>query len=118
MAAAEAILVGNRYLSDFALQYNASVAVVPTVVDSTRYQPKLKYSTHQGVRLVWIGTPITAAFLHRLLRPLTHCIISILSLGCDWLARETYCARSSHLRRWWSGLKPPKQSCWPSVTWD
>ncbi|MFZ1133867.1 MAG: glycosyltransferase family 4 protein [Candidatus Korobacteraceae bacterium] len=63
MAAAEAILVGNRYLSDFALQYNASVSIVPTVVDSTRYQPKLKYSTHQGVRLVWIGTPITAAFL-------------------------------------------------------
>jgi glycosyltransferase involved in cell wall biosynthesis len=63
MAAAETVVVGNRYLSDFALQYSASVRIIPTVVDNSRYQPKANYSAHPGVRLVWIGTSFTSRFL-------------------------------------------------------
>jgi glycosyltransferase involved in cell wall biosynthesis len=72
MAQAEAVVVGNRHLADFAAQHCSNVHVIPTVVDIARYIPKQDYSAvhrssaDEGVRLVWIGTPVTAAFLKEL----------------------------------------------------
>ena len=63
MAAAEAVVAGNRYLADFASRHNPNVHLIPTVVDTSRYTPKTDYSAPRGVRLVWIGTPVTASFL-------------------------------------------------------
>lgn len=71
MAAAEAVVAGNRYLADFASKHNANVHVIPTVVDTNRYQPKTDYAADKGVRLVWIGTPITASFLRPIVPALT-----------------------------------------------
>jgi glycosyltransferase involved in cell wall biosynthesis len=66
MASAEAVVVGNRHLRDFASQHNRNVHVIPTVVDLARYKVKQNYSAPQGVKLVWIGTPVTAGFLKQL----------------------------------------------------
>ena len=63
MAAAEAVVVGNRYLEDFARLYNSNVHIIPTVVDTSRYAVKQDYSRREGIKLVWIGTPVTAEFL-------------------------------------------------------
>ena len=63
MARAEAVVVGNHYLENFAARYSRSVHVIPTVVDVARYIPKQVYSAGEAVRLVWIGTPVTAEFL-------------------------------------------------------
>ena len=71
MAAAEAVVVGNRHLAEFAALYNTNVHVIPTVVDTSRYTPKTDYAADQGVRLVWIGTPITASYLRPIISTLT-----------------------------------------------
>jgi len=63
MAQAEAVVVGNRHLESFAARHSRNVHVIPTVVDVARYTPKHFDSTAAGVRLVWIGTPVTAEFL-------------------------------------------------------
>ena len=63
MAQAEAVVVGNRHLESFAARHSRNVHVIPTVVDVARYTAKQDYSAAEGVRLVWIGTPVTAEFL-------------------------------------------------------
>jgi glycosyltransferase involved in cell wall biosynthesis len=63
MAQAEAVVVGNRHLEAFASRHCRNVHVIPTVVDVARYIVKQNYSAAAGVRLVWIGTPVTAEFL-------------------------------------------------------
>lgn len=73
MAAAEAVVVGNRYLEDFAARYNRNVRLIPTVVDTSLYKPKQHYTAPQGVRLVWIGTPNTAV----LMKPLVPLIVAL-----------------------------------------
>ncbi len=62
MSAAEAVIVGNRWLADFARHCSANVHIIPTVVDTRRYTPKQNYSGNR-VKLVWIGTPVTATYL-------------------------------------------------------
>src|SRR5271165_4161793 len=71
MAAAEAVVVGNRYLEEYAARHSRNVHLIPTVVDTSRYEPKQDYAAHEGVRLVWIGTPITAGFLQPMAPVLT-----------------------------------------------
>jgi glycosyltransferase involved in cell wall biosynthesis len=66
MAMAEAVVVGNRYLEAFAAEHSRNVHLIPTVVDVSRYAAKRDYSATGGVRLVWIGTPVTAEFLKEL----------------------------------------------------
>lgn len=63
MAQAEAVVVGNRHLESFAARHSGNVHVIPTVVDVARYTAKQNYLASEGVRLVWIGTPVTAEFL-------------------------------------------------------
>lgn len=70
MAAAEAVVVGNRHLADFALRHNSNVRIIPTVVDPHRYTPKRNYEA-AAVRLVWIGTPETAWCLHSIAGAIT-----------------------------------------------
>jgi glycosyltransferase involved in cell wall biosynthesis len=66
MARAEAVVAGNRHLQAFAARYSRNVHVIPTVVDVARYAGKQNDLASAGVRLVWIGTPLTAEFLQPL----------------------------------------------------
>jgi glycosyltransferase involved in cell wall biosynthesis len=63
MAAAEAVVVGNRYLAEFASRHNSNVHIIPTTIDVARYTPNQNHDVGEGVRLVWIGTPFTARFV-------------------------------------------------------
>ncbi len=73
MAKAEAVVVGNHSLESFAVRHSRNVHVIPTVVDVARYMVKQDmvkqdvakqvHSAAEAVRLVWIGTPVTAEFL-------------------------------------------------------
>lgn len=63
MAQSEAVVVGNLHLESFARRHSRNVHVIPTVVDVARYTAKQDYSAVESVRLVWIGTPVTAEFL-------------------------------------------------------
>ena len=71
MTAADAVVVGNRYLEEYARQYSSNVHVIPTVVDTRRYQVRQDSPTQDHVRLVWIGTPVTAEFLRPIAPGLT-----------------------------------------------
>lgn len=59
LASARAVVVGNAHLEEFARRHNSNVYVVPTTVDLALYRPKKEFSKGT-VRVVWIGTPITA----------------------------------------------------------
>lgn len=61
------VLAGNDYLADYARRFSASVAVVPTCVDTNVFVPRTT-PRPAGAPLVlgWIGTPTTAAYLKSL----------------------------------------------------
>jgi glycosyltransferase involved in cell wall biosynthesis len=63
MASAEAVVVGNLYLADYARQFTTRVCVIPTVVDLSCYHARTGAHTSDTVRVGWIGTPITANLL-------------------------------------------------------
>jgi glycosyltransferase involved in cell wall biosynthesis len=67
MASAEAVVVGNRYLAGYAQQFAKRVTLIPTVVDLARYPQRRRTIGVKIVRVVWIGTPITAGMLEPLL---------------------------------------------------
>jgi len=61
------VLAGNDYLANYARQFNPSVAVLPTCVDTNVFVPR-RTPRASGAPLVigWIGTPTTAAYLKSL----------------------------------------------------
>ena len=66
MAAAETVVVGNGYLADYARQFSQRVRVIPTVVDLSRYPERSTTTITDIIRVVWIGTPVTAHLLKAL----------------------------------------------------
>ena len=51
------ITVGNSYLAEYARQYNDNVYVVPTSIDTNRYQPTAKSERQDGrVVIGWTGS--------------------------------------------------------------
>lgn len=67
MRHASAVLVGNAYLAERARQAGASrVELIPTVVDTERYQPR-ENPQHKTPVIGWIGTPKTSQYLEPLL---------------------------------------------------
>jgi glycosyltransferase involved in cell wall biosynthesis len=63
---AAAITAGNRYIADHFGRMNASVTVLPTVVDTELYRPPVRRETGVPV-LGWIGSHSTFPFLKTLL---------------------------------------------------
>lgn len=57
-ARSEAVVVGNSYLRDRALQFNPNVFLIPTPVDTQRFRPLEKKSTGRNGEVVlgWMGT--------------------------------------------------------------
>ena len=71
------IIVWNRYLGDFARQFNSNVSVVNTGVDLRRYHLKNYQTKKEQNRVVigWIGTPNSYPYLRTLeevFRELAH----------------------------------------------
>ena len=60
---AAAVVVGNKYLAQRAVQAGArQVSIVPTSLDERAYTP-LKRAAGDRLTLTWIGSPITAPYL-------------------------------------------------------
>jgi glycosyltransferase involved in cell wall biosynthesis len=61
------VLAGNDYLASYARQFNSSVAVLPTCVDTNVFVPRRTPRSSDAPLVVgWIGTPTTAAYLKSL----------------------------------------------------
>jgi len=59
------VIAGNSYLANFALGYNRSVSVIPTAIDTDKYQPALK-KANKKIIIGWIGSVTTIDFLYML----------------------------------------------------
>lgn len=71
MRAAALVIAGNRYIAARAESSGARwIEIVPTVVDTERYQAKRRYETRDPLRVVWIGSPSTAQYLKEVVDPL------------------------------------------------
>ncbi|BHH85105.1 glycosyltransferase family 4 protein [Desulforhopalus sp. 52FAK] len=67
MRHATTVIVGNNYLAERAYRAGASsVEIIPTVVDTLRYQSKQKLGIETPI-VGWIGTPKTSHYLKTLL---------------------------------------------------
>jgi len=70
---ASAVCAGSKVLSDYALDFNKNVFVLPSVVDTRRIMPKddqskIVVNTHFVIG--WVGTPSTAKYLQLIIEPL------------------------------------------------
>jgi len=73
MAAAVAITAGNAELVAHARRFNASVSLLPSVVDTEHYRPASPQRAAPGdqpLTVGWIGSPSTAPYLQELVAPL------------------------------------------------
>lgn len=71
MSRAALVTAGNGYLAQRAIDAGAPwVEVVPTVVDLDRYPAGGSTKVFSTPRIVWIGSPSTAHYLHLLREPL------------------------------------------------
>jgi glycosyltransferase involved in cell wall biosynthesis len=68
---ATAVCAGNQYLADYAMRYNETTHILPTVVDIDRYRPA-PMSTERPLTIGWIGSPSTWDFVRPLLPLLTQ----------------------------------------------
>ncbi|WP_185829207.1 glycosyltransferase family 4 protein [Sphingomonas ginkgonis] len=59
IAGAGACTCGNEYLRDIAAQWCERAIIVPTVVDTNRYEPIAKLVAGDPVVIGWIGSPTT-----------------------------------------------------------
>lgn len=63
---AEKVIVGNRFLADYARQYNSSVHIIPTVVDADRYHNQLADHKKRPLVIGWTGSHSTLPYLEPL----------------------------------------------------
>jgi glycosyltransferase involved in cell wall biosynthesis len=56
------VMAGNDYLADYARQFNPNVTIVPTTIDTDKYQPKTEYEKEKLV-IGWSGSYSTAQYL-------------------------------------------------------
>lgn len=75
MAGARLVTAGNDYLAQRARDAGAKwVEIIPTVIDLDRYIPRQARptiaTTSVPLRIVWVGSPSTATYLHLLAEPL------------------------------------------------
>ena len=57
------INVGNRTLAEYAARYSERVNIIPTVVDTGRYLPRIDYAAGDRLVVGWIGNPVTTRYL-------------------------------------------------------
>jgi len=70
---ADRVVVGNRYLADFARRHARDVSVVPTTIDLARYTLRVgtpERARHDPIVVGWIGLPYNFGALARLREPL------------------------------------------------
>ena len=66
MRRARLVVAGNQYLAEYASSLGARTRVIPSVVDTTRYQVSPHRLDRRRLVLGWIGTPSTVKYLEGL----------------------------------------------------
>jgi glycosyltransferase involved in cell wall biosynthesis len=66
LSRASLVLAGNRYLEDYARQYNERVLFFPTVVDTDRFTPSPARAAARTPVVGWMGTPETVRYLREI----------------------------------------------------
>ena len=75
IAMADQVIAGNAYLADYAHHHNERVLVIPTVIDTDRYQYQER-ARHDGVVTIgWTGSHTSQAYLEQAL-PVMHSLFS------------------------------------------
>jgi glycosyltransferase involved in cell wall biosynthesis len=64
---ASMVVAGNDFLADYARQYNPSVTVIPTVVDTESVHNRIKNQDEEPVRIGWTGTFSTLFYLKEII---------------------------------------------------
>lgn len=90
------VVAGNPYIAEHARMYNPRVTVIPTVVDTMRYQPRSVPAATSEVTIGWVGRWSSAFYLETLVPVL-----------------RAVCARHPHVRvkligagnREWEGIR-------------
>lgn len=59
------VVAGNEYLAEYARQYNDEVVVIPTPIDTEKFQPTKEPERSSGLRntIGWIGSHTTVKYL-------------------------------------------------------
>lgn len=85
---ARQVVVGNRFLADFAAPFATALAVVPTTIDLARYRVRDHRAVKVGPLVVgWIGLPYNFPALAALAEPLADlarevpCVLRVVSAG-------------------------------------
>lgn len=60
---AEVVIAGNSYLAEQARQFNTNVKIIPTGLDTQAYKGETRKQNTGKLRLVWIGSKSTLAYL-------------------------------------------------------
>lgn len=60
------VIVGNKFLKEYALRYNKNVMILPTCIDTLSYKPVDRAPEKAGVVVGWIGTSFTSIYLSML----------------------------------------------------
>lgn len=67
---ASVVTAGNKNLANYAKKYNSNVIILPSVVDTNIYHKKIM-KPNSCFTLGWIGSPSTAIYLEKLVKPLS-----------------------------------------------
>lgn len=67
---AAAVTAGNMHLSNYAMRLNKEVTLLPSVVDTRVYTPRMRREKETVLTVGWIGSPSTAVYLRELVAPL------------------------------------------------
>ena len=63
IANADHVIAGNRFLKEYAVNHNKRVTIIPTCIDTVRYEPGGYRDKGDKVIIGWIGTYTTSAYL-------------------------------------------------------
>jgi glycosyltransferase involved in cell wall biosynthesis len=71
IAMSRTVVAGNRYLADYARQFNQATTIIPTVVDTAVYQSTPPNGRRQDIPVIgWIGSHSTSQYLRLITKSL------------------------------------------------
>jgi glycosyltransferase involved in cell wall biosynthesis len=59
IACSHLVFAGNRFLGDYAKQFNPNVAIIPTTIDTRQFKRKTVYDNHSKICIGWSGSHTT-----------------------------------------------------------
>lgn len=120
------VIVGNKYLQEYALEFNRNVTIIPTPVDTEEFKSGVKNAKKGNVVLGWIGSHSTTPYLlplknvfQRLKKE--HSNLTVKLIGAESIADElpaTQCLKWAledelrDLRSFDIGIMPVPDNAW------